>query len=189
MDFAIARRRMVERQVRERGISDPLVLEAMLQIPRHLFVEEALRSQAYSGFPLAYRRKTDNFPTLYGGGDDRGPAAAGRRAGTGNRHRFRISGCHSRPDRLPGLFGGTHSGPGSSGAPDSGRDRLQQCQYPAFAMAPSAGRKRPLSMPLSLPPGRRRFPKSIWINWRSGGRLVIPGRRQGQPSPQTLHPL
>ncbi len=52
MDYAIARRRMVEKQIRERGISDPLVLEAMLQVPRHRFVEEALIGQAYSEFPL-----------------------------------------------------------------------------------------------------------------------------------------
>lgn len=52
MDYAIARRRMVEKQIRERGIFDPLVLEAMLQVPRHRFVEEALIGQAYSEFPL-----------------------------------------------------------------------------------------------------------------------------------------
>lgn len=52
MDYAIARRRMVEKQIRERGIFDPLVLEAMLQVPRHRFVEEALVSQSYSEYPL-----------------------------------------------------------------------------------------------------------------------------------------
>lgn len=52
MDFSIARRNMVERHLKARGIKDPLVLDAMLQVPRHLFVEGALRSQAYSDFPL-----------------------------------------------------------------------------------------------------------------------------------------
>ena len=52
MNFAIARRLMVERQVKGRGVSDPLVLDAMLQVPRHLFVEEALQGQAYGDFPL-----------------------------------------------------------------------------------------------------------------------------------------
>ncbi|MBE0596922.1 MAG: protein-L-isoaspartate(D-aspartate) O-methyltransferase [Desulfuromonadales bacterium] len=52
MEFAIARRRMVERQVQERGIVDPKVIEAMLQVPRHLFVEDALRGQAYGDFSL-----------------------------------------------------------------------------------------------------------------------------------------
>lgn len=57
MDFSIARRIMVDRQVRGRGVSDPLVLNAMLQVPRHLFVEEALRGQAYSDFPLPIGEK------------------------------------------------------------------------------------------------------------------------------------
>ena len=57
MDFSIARRLMVERQIKGRGIHDPLVIEAMLQVPRHLFVEEALQSQAYSDFPLPIGEK------------------------------------------------------------------------------------------------------------------------------------
>ncbi len=52
MDFSIARRRMVDQQLRGRGIVDPQVLAAMLKVPRHLFVEEALQNQAYSDFPL-----------------------------------------------------------------------------------------------------------------------------------------
>lgn len=52
MDFAIARRRMVERYVIGMGISDQRVIDAMVRIPRHLFVEEALRSQAYTDFAL-----------------------------------------------------------------------------------------------------------------------------------------
>lgn len=51
-DFAVARRRMIERQIRARGISDARVIEAMLKVPRHKFVEEALNSQAYSDYPL-----------------------------------------------------------------------------------------------------------------------------------------
>ncbi len=57
MDLSIARRQMVERQIKGRGIKDPLVINAMLQIPRHLFVEEALQGQAYSDFPLPIGEK------------------------------------------------------------------------------------------------------------------------------------
>ena len=46
------RRRMVREQLEARGISDPAVLGAMLAVPRHLFVQEALRSQAYEDTPL-----------------------------------------------------------------------------------------------------------------------------------------
>ncbi|WP_298038378.1 protein-L-isoaspartate(D-aspartate) O-methyltransferase [uncultured Desulfuromonas sp.] len=57
MDYSIARRRMVEKQIRAKGITDPLVLDAMLQVPRHLFVEEAFWDQAYGDFPLPIGEK------------------------------------------------------------------------------------------------------------------------------------
>lgn len=67
MDFAIARRRMVEREVQGRGVSDMLVLNAMQKVPRHLFVAEALRSQAYSDFPLPIGEKqTISQPFMVG---------------------------------------------------------------------------------------------------------------------------
>jgi len=46
------RERMVEVQLRKRGITDERVLAAMGRVPRHLFVEEALRDQAYGDRPL-----------------------------------------------------------------------------------------------------------------------------------------
>jgi protein-L-isoaspartate(D-aspartate) O-methyltransferase len=50
--YEALRRAMVEQQVRQRGITQPEVLAAMEQVPRHLFVPEALRAQAYSDQPL-----------------------------------------------------------------------------------------------------------------------------------------
>jgi protein-L-isoaspartate(D-aspartate) O-methyltransferase len=46
------RRDMVAAQIVARGISDPLVIQAMTQVPRHLFVSEALVDSAYGDFPL-----------------------------------------------------------------------------------------------------------------------------------------
>jgi len=46
------RMKMVESQIRARGIRDPRVLKAMETVPRHLFVNEALRDQAYNDNPL-----------------------------------------------------------------------------------------------------------------------------------------
>jgi protein-L-isoaspartate(D-aspartate) O-methyltransferase len=43
---------MVEEQLVRRGITDARVLEAMRKVPRHLFVEEALRDRAYGDHPL-----------------------------------------------------------------------------------------------------------------------------------------
>lgn len=47
-----AREQMVQEQLVRRGISDPLVLAAMGQVPRHEFVADALRAHAYEDNPL-----------------------------------------------------------------------------------------------------------------------------------------
>jgi protein-L-isoaspartate(D-aspartate) O-methyltransferase len=46
------RRRMVEEHLVARGVADPRVLDAMRRVPRHLFVDEALRERAYGDHPL-----------------------------------------------------------------------------------------------------------------------------------------
>jgi protein-L-isoaspartate(D-aspartate) O-methyltransferase len=52
----IARREMVERSISARGISERRVLEAMREVPRHLFVPESLQSEAYadSALPIGF---------------------------------------------------------------------------------------------------------------------------------------
>ncbi len=57
MNFDIARKRMVETQIKARGIKDRRVIEAMLKIPRHIFVEEAMAAQAYNDTPLPIGEK------------------------------------------------------------------------------------------------------------------------------------
>ncbi len=51
-EWAARRARMVDSQIRPRGITDARVLAAMLKVPRHLFVPEAERDQAYADHPL-----------------------------------------------------------------------------------------------------------------------------------------
>lgn len=46
------RLRMVEEQLVRRGLTDARVLDALRKVPRHLFVEEALRDRAYGDHPL-----------------------------------------------------------------------------------------------------------------------------------------
>ena len=46
------REEMVKKQLKTRGITDTNVLGAMLNVPRHFFVSEALMDQAYGDFPL-----------------------------------------------------------------------------------------------------------------------------------------
>ena len=51
-DYAAQRASMVREQIAARGITDPDVLRAMGAVPRHRFVPEARRAQAYNDFPL-----------------------------------------------------------------------------------------------------------------------------------------
>jgi protein-L-isoaspartate(D-aspartate) O-methyltransferase len=51
-ESAERRARMVREQIEARGVRDPRVLDAMRRVPRHLFVPEALRSEAYNDYPL-----------------------------------------------------------------------------------------------------------------------------------------
>lgn len=51
-DPAAARQSMVVSQLQARGISDSRVLAAMLKVPRHEFVPERYRTQAYEDHPL-----------------------------------------------------------------------------------------------------------------------------------------
>jgi protein-L-isoaspartate(D-aspartate) O-methyltransferase len=44
---------MVKNQIQARGITDKKVLDAMLKVPRHLFVPEAVRDEAYEDYPLS----------------------------------------------------------------------------------------------------------------------------------------
>ena len=56
-DYTISRRRMVEEQVVARGVTDPRVIEAMLKVPRHKFVEDALAGKSYQDAPLPIGEK------------------------------------------------------------------------------------------------------------------------------------
>lgn len=51
-DYETQRHQMVEKQLARRGIVDPRVLDAMRNIPRHEFVAEEHRDQAYADYPL-----------------------------------------------------------------------------------------------------------------------------------------
>lgn len=50
--YSSLRQRMVEEQLRTRGMIDERVLGAMLRVPRHVFAPERYRDQAYEDHPL-----------------------------------------------------------------------------------------------------------------------------------------
>ena len=51
--FVSKRRKMVDEQIIQRGVSDKKVIDAMLKVNRHLFVPEADRSFSYEDYPLS----------------------------------------------------------------------------------------------------------------------------------------
>ena len=51
-DYPRARERMVRDEVLGKGITDPRVVEAMSEVPRHLFVPESLEVEAYGSSAL-----------------------------------------------------------------------------------------------------------------------------------------
>jgi len=57
MNLENARKRMVENQIVARGINDRRLIDAMLKVPRHIFVEEAMASQSYSDSALPIGEK------------------------------------------------------------------------------------------------------------------------------------
>ena len=50
--FKTEREKMIQKQIADRGVSDPAVLNAMLTVERHLFVPDNLQSLAYNDEPL-----------------------------------------------------------------------------------------------------------------------------------------
>jgi protein-L-isoaspartate(D-aspartate) O-methyltransferase len=61
------RREMVERYVATRGVDDPRVLAAMLEVPRHRFVPEPFRAKAYGdhSLPIGFGQ-TISQPSIVG---------------------------------------------------------------------------------------------------------------------------
>ena len=51
-DFKTMREKMVETQIKDRGVKDERVLSAMLKVERHRFVPKEYESQAYADQPL-----------------------------------------------------------------------------------------------------------------------------------------
>src|SRR5512135_2520466 len=52
VDLAALRERMVDEQLVARGLRDQRMLQAMREVPRHLFVPAAYRDEAYADRPL-----------------------------------------------------------------------------------------------------------------------------------------
>jgi len=51
-EWRLERERMVKEQIMTRGIKDKRVIEMMMKVPRHLFVDKTYYHQAYNDYPL-----------------------------------------------------------------------------------------------------------------------------------------
>ena len=71
------RLKMVETQIRARGVRDKKVLAAMGKVPRHEFVSKAYRGSAYIDDPPVHRAWSDDFPALHCGLYDGGAKLKG----------------------------------------------------------------------------------------------------------------
>ena len=92
MTSARTRERLIQR-LRDQGIVNPRVLEQIRNVPRHLFVDEALATRAYEDTALPIGHGTDHFAALHRGAHDGGAARerADARQGARDRHGLRLS--------------------------------------------------------------------------------------------------
>ncbi len=64
-DFAVARQRMVDNQLRTNDVTDLRILDAMGAVPRELFLPQARRPVAYIDDDVAIRDAGDGSPARY----------------------------------------------------------------------------------------------------------------------------
>jgi protein-L-isoaspartate(D-aspartate) O-methyltransferase len=174
------RQRMVEEQLRRRGIADARVLEAMARVPRERFVPEPLRDRAYDDAALPIGGdQTISQPYMVARICEALAVGSGDRVldiGTGSGYQAavlsRLGDQVHTIERLPelaeraraalGLTGcrnvRVHVGDGSLGLPE-------HAPFGAIAVAAAAPE----------------VPASLYAQLEPGGRLVVPvGGRDGQ---------
>ena len=89
--YKIARERMVREHVYNRGVRDPRVLEAMLRVPRHLFIGKDAGVEAYAdhSYPIGFQQTMSQpYMVAYLTEELR---LSGEETVLGDRHRLRLS--------------------------------------------------------------------------------------------------
>jgi protein-L-isoaspartate(D-aspartate) O-methyltransferase len=179
LDLAAARVRMVERQLRERGIEDERVLAAMGRVPREAFLDETERDRAYDDAPIGIGfGQTMSQPYMVALIAEAAAVRPGKKildVGTGSGYAaavFAETGAHVHTiERIPelarmarerleaaGYEVTVHVGDGSLGVPE-------EAPFDAIAVAAAAPR----------------LPLGLYEQLVPGGRLVVPiGRRNAQ---------
>ena len=172
LDPRRSRQRMV-RELRRSGITDEAVLQAMADVPRHLFVEEALRAQAYEDIrlPIGYGQ-TISQPSTVALMTQCLEARPGMRVleiGTGSGYQaavLAVMGCRVYSiERIAGLYRAT-------------RNLLRQLSLRAIHMVHGDGT---LGLPAAAPferiivtAGGPEIPQPLVRQLADGGILLIP---------------
>lgn len=172
LDPRRSRQRMVQ-ELKRSGITDAAVLQAMAVVPRHLFVEEALRVQAYEDIrlPIGYGQ-TISQPSTVALMTQRLEAQPGMRVleiGTGSGYQaavLAVMGCRVYTiERIAELYHAT-------------RNLLQQLSLRAIYMVRGDGT---LGLPAAAPferiivtAGGPEIPQPLLQQLAEGGILLIP---------------
>jgi protein-L-isoaspartate(D-aspartate) O-methyltransferase len=171
--LAAARRRMVDRDLRGRGIKDQRVLAALEAVPRHLFVAENLRASAYDDRPLpigAGQTISQPFVVAYMSellelrGDEKV-----LEIGTGSGYQAAVLACLAAEvysiEIIPSLS-------------DGAKRRLDQLGFRNAYLKVGDGffgweEKAPFDAIL-LTAAAPEIPQALWRQLREGGRMIMP---------------
>jgi protein-L-isoaspartate(D-aspartate) O-methyltransferase len=180
IDAVDARAQMVERQLRQRGIRDERVLEAMGRVPRELFVPANLRPYAYDDGALPIgRQQTISQPFVVAticsllalGGDERVLDV-----GTGSGYQAAVLAELAREvvtvERIPALA-------------EAARARLVEAGYERVDVRVGDGSlgvpERAPFAAVAVAAAAPAVPHTLYDQLEEGGRLVVPrGSRRGQ---------
>lgn len=173
MDFARARRRMVDEQLAARGLRDPRVLAAMAELPRHLFVPPDWREQAYADTPLPLGPEaTISQPYIVGLMLEKAELATGDRVlevGTGSGYQAAL---------LAALGAETYSIERDAGLAARAARALLAAGYPDVQLRTGDGRAGwPEAAPFAailVTAAAEAVPPALSEQLADGGRLIIP---------------
>lgn len=172
-EFARARRAMVERDLRGRGIKDPKLLEAMSQVPRHLFVPESVRALAYEDRPLAIGElQTISQPYIVALMTELLELKGGEKVlevGTGSGYQAAVLGHLAKEvytvEILPSLS-------------ERAKETLGRLGYTNVRIKAGDGffgwEEKGLFDAILVSASANRVPEPLWRQLREGGRLVMP---------------
>lgn len=172
-DFERARAEMVEYQIARRGVTDPLVLDAMRRIPREAFVLPGWEAEAYEDQPLPIdERQTISQPYMVAYMVEAAKLRPGDKAleiGTGSGYAAAI---------MAAIAGRVYTIERHAGLAESATRRLRQLGFDNIEVRVGDGT---LGWPEAQPfdailvtAGGPSVPKELRQQLAIGGRLVIP---------------